>query len=67
MSKDDAISIINNSNLLNKKGVFIFFHYNKNERLDLLSKNRDVIQQCNRAKGHYKNEKERLKEQAGNK
>ena len=27
MSKDDAISIMNNSNLVDKNGVFIFFYY----------------------------------------
>ena len=27
MSKDDAISIMNNSNLVDKKGISKFFHY----------------------------------------
>ena len=31
MSKDDAVSIINNSILIDKKGVLIFLLYIKNE------------------------------------
>ena len=39
MSKDDAISIINNSNLINKKKPFItFFLHIKNQWNNLLSK-----------------------------
>ena len=30
-SKDDAISIINNSSLIEKQAFFIFFYYIKNE------------------------------------
>ena len=39
MSKDDAISLISNSNLIDKKGVlYIFLLYIKDERENLLSK-----------------------------
>ena len=36
MSKDDAINIMNNSNLVDKKGVLYFFLlYIKNERVQI--------------------------------
>ena len=39
MSKDDAITIMNNSNLIGKKGVlWLFLLYIKNEWEDILSK-----------------------------
>ena len=66
MSKDDAISIMNNPSLIDKKGVlYTFLLYIKNEWNNLLSKkkkNRKVI--LNRAKDYYENDKERLGEQA---
>ena len=71
MSKDDAISIINNSNLIDKKGALKFFCQcikDGSVQLqwrNLLSKNRDVI--LNTAKDYYKNDKERLREQARDK
>ena len=55
MSKDDAISIMNNSNLIDKKGVYKKW---MSPLKNLLSKkNRDVI--LTRAKDYYKNDKER--------
>ena len=39
MSKDDTITIMNNSNLIDKKGVlWLFLLYIKNEWEDILSK-----------------------------
>ena len=72
MSKDDPISIINNSNLIDKKDVLPFFLlyiciyiYKMNECIEetYYQKNRDVI--LNR--DYYKNDKERLREQARDK
>ena len=66
MSKDDAISIMNNPSLIDKKGVlYTFLLYIKNEWNNLLSKKKKkkkVI--LNRAKDYYENDKERLGEQA---
>ena len=66
MSKDDAINIMNGSNLVDKSGVLYFFllhiKMSKSTALTYYQKNRDVI--LNRAKDYYKNDKERLKEQA---
>ena len=48
--------------------IYIFFYYKKlNEYVDLIyyQNNRDVI--INRAKGNYEVDKERLREQAGDK
>ena len=66
MAKDDAISIMNNSNLIDKKGVFNFFSLHvKMSDLTYHQKNRYLM--LNRAKDYYDNDKERLKEQARNK
>ena len=66
MSKDDAISIMNDSNLMDKKGVFEFFLlYIKMSDLTYYERNRDVI--LNRVKDYYENDKERLREQARDK
>ena len=60
MSKDDAISIMNNSNLLDERDFFKFFYQNiKNEWMqlwwrNLLSKNRDVILK-EQARDKYRN------------
>ena len=62
MSKDDAISIMNSSNLIDKKGVLYFFIIYKNEWNKLLSKKQRVT--INRAKDYYENDKERLRQQA---
>ena len=68
MSRSDVISIMNNSNLSDKKGVLqvswlIYKNDCKQFRWkNLLPKNRDVI--LNRAKDHYENDKKRLSEQA---
>ena len=56
MSKDDAIIIMNNSNLIDKKGVIFFLLHLKNEW--------EIL---NSAKDFYGNDKERLKEQARSK
>ena len=56
MSKDDAISIMNNSNLIDKIGVSDLTYYQRN---------RDVI--VNRAKDYYENDKERLRRKARDK
>ena len=64
MSKNDAISIMNNSNLIDKKGFFIIFLYKMSE-ITYYQYNRDII--LNRAKGYYKNNKELLRERAKNK
>ena len=67
MSKDDAINIMTNSNLVNKKRCFIIFFiiYKKMSDLTYYQRNRDVI--LNRAKVYYENDKERLREQARDK
>ena len=53
INKDDAINIMSSSNLMDKIDVFYKKKklYIKDERLNLLSKNRDVI--LNRAKDYY--------------
>ena len=61
MSKDDAVNIMNNSNLINKKGVlYILLLYIKISEKTNYQKNRDLI--LDRAKDYYKNDKERLRE-----
>ena len=69
MSKDDAINIINGSNLVDKRGVLhIFLLYIKMSESAYLTyhrRNRDVI--LNRAKDYYENDKQRLREQARDK
>ena len=64
MSKNDAISIIHNSNLIDKKGVLYFFLYKMSE-ITYYQRNREII--LNRAKEYDKNNKELLREQAKNK
>ena len=66
MSKDDAINIMNNSNLIDKKGVLQFFllHIKLSDKT-YDQRNRDVI--LNRAKDCYENDKEILREQARDK
>ena len=61
MSKDDAISIMNNSNLIDEKGVFefFFFLYIKTSEETYYQKK----QRCD-TKHYYKNDKKRLREQA---
>ena len=74
MSKDNAINIMNGSNLGHKKGVsetpffFFFLLYIKDEWsywFKLLQKNGDVT--LNRANNYYKNNRERLRTQARDK
>ena len=70
MGKDDAVNIMNGSNLVDKRGVLCFFfllYIKMSECADLTyyQRNRDVI--LNRAKDYYENDKERLKEQARDK
>ena len=76
MSKDDAINIMNGSNLTDKMGVLYFFYvyyilgvlYIKMSEcveLTYYQRNRGVI--LHRAKGYYENDKERLREQAKDK
>ena len=59
MNKNDAIRIVNNSNLNERSGLLIFFIIYKNEW------NREAV--LNRAKEYYKNDKERLRQQGKNK
>ena len=70
MSKDNAINIMNGSNLVDKSGAYNFFllyikmsECNSIESTDIThyQKNRDVI--LNRAKNYYENDKERLRGQ----
>ena len=63
INKDDAINIMHNSNLIDKK-VFIIFLYKMSE-ITYYQRNRDII--LNRAKEYYKNNKEFLRERAQNK
>ena len=66
MSKYDAISIMDNFNLVDKKLFYIFFlQYIKMSEKTYYQRNRDVI--LNRAKDYYENDKERLREQARDK
>ena len=66
MNKNDAISIIKNSNLNEKGGSLQFFLlYIKMSELTYYQRNRYVI--LNRAKGYYKNDKERLRDNARDK
>ena len=58
MSKDYAISIMNNSNLVDKKGVFWFFLlYIKMS--DLTFYQREIAVMLSRAKYYYENDKNR--------
>ena len=70
MSKDNAIKIMNGSNLADKRDVLqnIFLLYVKMTEYDDLTyyqRNRDEI--LNRAKDYYESDKERLKKQARDK
>ena len=66
MTNDDAINIMNGSNLVEKRVFYkIFFIYMKMSESTYLTyyqRKRDVI--VNRANNYYKNNKNRLKEQA---
>ena len=66
MTNDDAINIMNGSNLVEKRVFYkIFFIYMKMSEgtyLTYYQRKRDVI--VNRANNYYKNNKNRLKEQA---
>ena len=68
MSKDNAINIMNGSNMLIKGGFYKFFllyiKMSESAYLTYYRRNRDVI--LNRAKD-YENDKERLREQARDK
>ena len=66
MSKDDTISIINNSKL-NKKGVCcnFFLLCIKSSEKTYYQKNKDMI--LNRANDYCENDKEKLREQARDK
>ena len=57
MSKNHAINIRNNSNLIDKKGVLYMVFYIKKI---YYQKNRDVI--LNRAKDYHKNHKKILRQ-----
>ena len=66
MSKDDAISVMSNSNLIDKKAFYNFFTiYKRWVRKLIIKETRDMI--LNRAKDYYQNDKERLREQARDK
>ena len=72
MSKDDAISIMNGSNLIDKRGILklfiIFLLYIKmseNTDLTYYQRNQGVV--LSKAKDFYKNNKERLREQGRDK
>ena len=67
MSKDNAINIMNNSNLIDKMGIiYIYFYlYIKMSNKTYYKKNRDKM--LNRAKDCYENNEERLREFAKNK
>ena len=63
MSKNDAISIMHNSNLIDKKcTLYVFLQYIKMSGTTYYQRNRDVI--LNRAKAYYENNKELLNERA---
>ena len=69
-SKDGAINIMNGSNLVDKRGVFyknfvLYIKMSESAYLTYYQRNRDVI--LNRAKYYYEHDKERLREQAGDK
>ena len=65
LSKDDAISIMNNSNLIDKMGVLYFFYYIQMSNTTYYQKNRDVI--LNITIDYYENNKKRLREEARDK
>ena len=61
MSKDEAMNIMNGSDLVDKNGA----NLTQNTNLTYYQRNRDVI--LNRAKDYYENNKERLREEARDK
>ena len=69
MNKDDEINIMNDSNLVDKRGFIKMFllHIKMSKITDLTyhKKNREVI--LNRDKDYYENDKERLREQTRDK
>ena len=74
ISKDDAINIMTNSNLVVKSGVlYLFLLYIKmsecssveNTYLTYYQKNKDMV--VSKAKDYYKNDKDRLRKQARDK
>ena len=69
MSKYEARKLMENSNLIDKKGIlwnfFLFYVYIKMSNTTYYQRNRDVA--LNKAKEYYKNNNERLKEKARNK
>ena len=78
MSKDDAISIMPNSNLTDKKDVLYFFFIIYKKLVNgiplsatlmkkLIFKKKKKLEIVNRAEDYYKNDKEILKEQARDK
>ena len=66
MNKRKAKNLMNNSNLIDKKGVLYYFllyiKMSDSTNLTYYQRNRDVV--LNKAKDYYKNNKERLREQA---
>ena len=62
MCKDDAVSIMNNSDLNEKRGCYNFFHYRKMSETAYYQKNKEVI--LNRAKDYDENNKEVLRQRA---
>ena len=66
MTNDDAVNIMNGSNLVEKrvfyKNFFIYMKMSESTYLTYYQRKRDVI--VNRANNYYKNNKNRLKEQA---
>ena len=70
MSKREAMKLMTNSNLIDKKGIlyiyiYIFFHYIKMDNTTYFQRNKEIM--LNRGKDYYENDKERLREQARNK
>ena len=58
MSKNDAISLMNNSILINKMGALCIYFFNYMQKMsnaNYYKKNRDVI--LNRVKDYYENNK----------
>ena len=69
MSKDDAINLMDGSNLADKRGALYFFLLciKMSECADLTYYQRNRYMILNRAKDDYENDKERLREQARDK
>ena len=71
MSKREARKLMNNSNLIDKKGVswknllIFFLLYKKMDNTIYCQRNKEKI--LNWAKDYYENDKERLREQARSK